>query len=190
MKKTIVIFLTLISLNSLAQTEDKYPQLISSTKLVEGTVESVTQSFSEFSKSMESVFNELTFFMELDMKILTPLTSIKNHKKIEGNILESLTNGSFIYVDSVNYYPINKDSLYIKIYSQNKKFACQNSYRICINENAKNKDSFKFNMKMKVDGKNEDIENIKGDSFDYKIVQKEYKDELNYNTIEILKTYR
>nr|WP_321408994.1 hypothetical protein [uncultured Carboxylicivirga sp.] len=192
MKETIVILFVFIAFNAFAQTQSQKlsPQIINTTILAEGVVENVNQRVNELYQSIGNLMNEMTFFVELDSKIIIPLTSIKYHKKVEDNILESLKNGPFIFIDSITYYPIDKDSLYIRISSQNEKFASQNTYRICINEKEKKDVSLNYKMQIQVDKRNQNLENEEGDSFDYSIVKKENKDDLNYKTIEIIKTYR
>ncbi|MCU4163772.1 hypothetical protein [Carboxylicivirga caseinilyticus] len=192
MKETLLILSAFIAFNAFAQTQSQKlsPQIVNATKLAEGVVENVNQRVNELSQSMGNFMNEMTFFIELDSKIIIPLTSIKNHKKVEDNILESLKNGPILLIDSITYYPIDKDSLCIRISSQNEKFASHNTYRICINEKEKKDASLNYKMQINVDKRNENLENEEGDSFDYSIVKKENKDDLNYNAIEIIKTYR
>ncbi|MFI2743523.1 hypothetical protein ACG2LH_12345 [Zhouia sp. PK063] len=191
MKKIILIIFLSISINLFAQENIPLPtsSIVNSTKLIEGQVKSIQQNFSAFSKSMNDVLNKMTFFLNINTKILRPLLTIKNYKKIDKTIVKTLTEGSFIYVDSIRYQLIGKDSLAIKIFSQNDTYTNESNYRISIKENLETKKPLQLHMNMKNEEKKKPLEKKITDTFDYKIVKKEYQNTNHYNTIEIVKTY-
>jgi len=173
MKSLLWILLTMISISLNAQTNFHSP------------TDSLLKKFGQ-----EKPNTGLSDLMDVDSRIIHSMPTIHDYKKINARINE-LSNNYIRLLDSVDYYMIGKDTLIVKVYSQNYAYQSRNSYKLGISKQSNNDSLMLYNTfyEMKMKSIIEDYPNFMNRQFEYNIIVKENVDVKKTKRVIITKNY-
>jgi hypothetical protein len=126
----------------------------------------------------------------IDLKLISLFPTFHDYKNIKERI-KNLPNECLRCLDSIDFNEYGKDSLIIKIYSQNYAYKSSDSYRLGLNK-ASNNDSLwlyyiYYDMEMK--SIIEDYTGFMNHKFDFSIKSKDLGDMKKTKRIVIIKDY-
>lgn len=129
MKRNILIGLFLIAISFTSQAQNKKETFVN---------DLAYKNISQFSTNdfLQMDYNFLGFLPTLK-EFINPVNQFK-----EGN------KNTFRYIDSLDILKPSKDSIRIKIYTQNYAYSSQNTYSLGANKNKKNNHLMIFNVKL------------------------------------------
>lgn len=156
MKKSILFYLLLLSINVNGQTTIHIPLdlLIKNIGLEKG------------SKDVQSL-------VDIDLKIIQFFPTFSDYKNIDVR-LKSVPKEYIRYIDSLDYFLLKKDTLVVKLYSQDYAYQSKNSYKLAITQTDKKNNLTLFNLyyDIKIKPKIEDFEIFEKHQFDFTIIKK------------------
>jgi hypothetical protein len=174
MKNLLWILLTIISISLHAQPNEHSP------------MDSLLKKFGQ-----EKLNTGLPNLMDVDSRIIHSMPTIPDYKNINARINE-LPNDYIRLLDSVDYFMIGKDTLIVKVYTQNYAYQSRNSYKLGVKKQSNNDSLRLYNIfyDMKMKAIIEDYPNFMNRQFEYKIFVKEIDDIKTTKRIIITKNYR
>jgi hypothetical protein len=142
-------------------------------------------------KTQGSENNSLSSLMDVDLKIICSMPAKNDYKKIS-QIITGLSNNYIKSIDSIDYSYIKKrDTLVVKIYSQDYAYQSCNCYKLGLDKNIGNDTLVLYRVyyDMKMKSIIEDYFGFNNRKFDFKITEKKVNDNGKINRILISKTY-